>query len=101
MESFRLLKLCPALFSGVQSMREELSTQNRRREVIMRDDATAEAVAAANAKLAAEALLRSMSKRLGEAAHEIEVVAISCNADERTLTVLRKGWYQHKTYFFE
>ncbi len=59
-------------------------------------------MAAANAKLSAEALLRSMTKRLGEpAAAELEVVALCCDVDARRLTLLRKGWYQHKTYFFE
>jgi hypothetical protein len=70
--------------------------------MILRDDATAVAVAAANAKLAAEALLRGTCRRLGaDAARELEVVALCCDVDSRALSVLRRGWYQHSTYFFE
>lgn len=83
-------------------MREELSDHSKRRSVIVRNSATASDVAAANAKLAAEALLRGLSKRLdAEALREVEVVAMSCDVDTRNLSVLRKGWYHHCTYFFE
>ena len=83
-------------------MREELSDHSKRRSVIVRNSATASDVAAANAKLAAEALLRGLSKRLdAEALREVEVVAMSCDVDTRDLNVLRKGWYHHCTYFFE
>lgn len=74
----------------------------KRRSVIVRNAATASDVAAANAKLAAEALLRGLSKKLdAEALREVEVVAMSCDVDSRGLTLLRKGWYHHCTYFFE
>ena len=87
---------------GMRSVDEELSEQGKRRSVIVRNAATANEVAAANAKLAAEALLRGLSKRLdAEALREVEVVAATCDVDTRKLTVLRKGWYHHCTYFFE
>ncbi|BDA42365.1 hypothetical protein COCOBI_03-2520 [Coccomyxa sp. Obi] len=87
---------------GMRSAEDELSEQGKRRSVIIRNAATASDVAAANAKLAAEALLRGLSKRLdAEALREVEVVAMSCDVDTRELTMLRKGWYHHCTYFFE
>ena len=33
--------------------------------------------------------------------HELEVVAVSADVDTAKLTLLRKGWYQQSTYFFE
>ena len=72
------------------------------RRVIGRDDATAREVVAANAKLAAEALLRSLSKRVGPAAmRELEVVALAVDVESKGASLLRKGWYHNACYFFE
>lgn len=87
---------------GTCNAAEAASDQDKRRSVIMRDAATATDVAAANAKLAAEALLRGLTKRLDAAAvGEMEVVAMSCDVDIGRFSVLRKGWYHQCTYFFE
>lgn len=70
--------------------------------VIRRDNCTALEVTNANAKLAAEALLRGLSKRVDNSMmQELEVVAVSADVDTSKLSLLRKGWYQHATYFFE
>lgn len=81
---------------------EQVKQEQKEVAVIRRDDDTALDVTYANAKLAAEALLRGLSKRVSNnVMHELEVVAVSADVDTAKLSLLRKGWYQHATYFFE
>ena len=81
---------------------EQAALEKKEAAVIGRDDSTAMEVSDANAKLAAEALLRGLSKRMdSNIMHEIEVVAVSADVDTAKLSLLRKGWYQQATYFFE
>lgn len=88
--------------AGMRTRTEQAAHDKKEAAVIGRDDSTATEVSNANAKLAAEALLRGLSKRMdNNIMHEIEVVAISADVDTAKLCVLRKGWYQQATYFFE
>ena len=81
---------------------EQAALEKKEAAVIGRDDSTAMEVSDANAKLAAEALLRALSKRMdSHIMQEIEVVAVSADVDTAKLSLLRKGWYQQATYFFE
>ena len=88
--------------AGVRTHSEQAKQEEKERAVISRDDSTALEVTDANAKLAAEALLRGLTKRVDtNVMHELEVVAVSADVDTAKLRLLRKGWYQHATYFFE
>ena len=88
--------------AGVRTQSEQAKQEEKERAVISRDDSTALEVTDANAKLAAEALLRGLTKRVDtNVMHELEVVAVSADVDTAKLRLLRKGWYQHATYFFE
>ena len=92
----------PPQFAGVRTHSEQTKQEEKERAVISRDDSTALEVTDANAKLAAEALLRGLTKRVDtNVMHELEVVAVSADVDTAKLRLLRKGWYQHATYFFE
>ena len=88
--------------AGMRTRTEQAALEKKEAAVIGRDDSTAMEVSDANAKLAAEALLRGLSKRMdSNIMHEIEVVAVSADVDTAKLSLLRKGWYQQATYFFE
>ena len=88
--------------AGVRTQSEQAKQEEKERAVISRDDSTALEVTDANAKLAAEALLRGLTKRVDtNVMHELQVVAVSADVDTAKLRLLRKGWYQHATYFFE
>lgn len=88
--------------AGARTRTEQAAHEKKEAAVIGRDDSTAAEVSSANAKLAAEALLRGLSKRMDNSImHELEVVAVSADVDTAKLTLLRKGWYQQATYFFE
>ncbi|CAL5219961.1 g1895 [Coccomyxa viridis] len=90
------------LSTGARTRTEQAAHEKKEAAVIGRDDSTAAEVSSANAKLAAEALLRGLSKRMDNSImHELEVVAVSADVDTAKLTLLRKGWYQQATYFFE
>ena len=81
---------------------EQAEHDKKEAAVIGRDDSTATQVSHANAKLAAEALLRGLSKQVANGLmHELQVVAVSADVDTAKLSLLRKGWYQQATYFFE
>ena len=88
--------------AGVRTHSMQAAHDKKEAAVIRRDDSTALEVTNANAKLAAEALLRGLSKRVDNSVmQELEVVAVSADVDTSKLSLLRKGWYQHATYFFE
>ncbi len=90
------------LAAGLRTHGEQRSADQKEAAVIQRDDKTALEVTNANAKLAAEALLRGLAKRVStNVMHELEVVAVTADVDSARLSLLRKGWYQHATYFFE
>lgn len=90
------------LSAGVRTRSEQQAADRKEAAVIQRDSETALEVTNANAKLAAEALLRGLAKRVdSNVMHELEVVAVTADADTAKLSLLRKGWYQYATYFFE
>ena len=90
------------LAAGVRTRTEQQAADQKEAAVIQRDNKTALEVTNANAKLAAEALLRGLAKCVSNnIMHELEVVAVTADVDTAKLSLLRKGWYQHATYFFE
>ena len=92
----------PMLAAGVRTRSEQQAADQKEAAVIQRDNKTALEVTNANAKLAAEALLHGLAKRVSNnIMHELEVVAVTADVDTAKLSLLRKGWYQHATYFFE
>ena len=88
--------------AGMRTRSEQQAADQKEAAVIQRDNETALEVTNANAKLAAEALLRGLAKRVDTSVmHELEVVAVTADVDTAKLSLLRKGWYQHATYYFE
>ena len=74
----------------------------RQSAIICRDDGTAAAVAAANAKLAAEALLRGLTRLVPPPLmRELEVVALAADVDAGRAAVLQKGWYHNSCYYHD
>ncbi len=70
--------------------------------IIGRDSGTAAGVAAANAKLAAEALLRGLARVVPPPAmRELEVVAMCADVDASRAAVLQRGWYHNSCYYHD
>ncbi|KAK9817186.1 hypothetical protein WJX72_010789 [[Myrmecia] bisecta] len=86
----------------LRSLNEALIAADAKRRAISHDEDTVRAVSAANAKLGAQAMLKSLAKSVDQSImRETQVVAAQLNHCTGQVDVLKTGWYAHRCYYYE